>query len=143
MKIERAAACDAARIAEMEKEYIECAWSEETLRGCFECERYDFFKAVDGGEIIGYIGMERCLDEGNICNVAVEKSYRRRGVAFALMSDLISHAKEIGITKLFLEVNENNRAAIALYEKLGFVTLSVRLKYYGKDGALNMVKTLI
>ncbi len=141
MQITKCTEKDARAIAEMESAYIECPWSEKVVADSINNPLYAFFKAEDE-EIVGYIGVEYCLDEGNICNVAVRETHRRRGVATLLLSALEKDAIERGVKRLFLEVNEKNTSAIALYEKLGFNKISVRNNYYGKDRALIFSKDL-
>ena len=54
------------------------------------------------------------------------------------LDDLIENLKSKGVTSLFLEVRESNVSAIKLYEKLGFIKLSVRKNYYeGVENAIN------
>ena len=141
MQITKCTEKDACAIAQMEIAYIECPWSEKTISESIQNPLYSFFKAEEDG-FMGYIGVEYCLDEGNICNVAVDEHYRRRGVASALLYALEKDAKERGVTKLFLEVNEKNIGAIALYKKLGFTQISARKNYYGKESALILRKEI-
>ena len=56
----------------------------------------------------------------NIHDIAVTASWRRRGVARALLLELENIARERGCCKLTLEVLENNVSAQALYRELGF-----------------------
>lgn len=56
----------------------------------------------------------------NIHDLVVTASWRRRGVAKALMTELENIARERGCCKLTLEVLENNLNAQALYRELGF-----------------------
>ena len=51
----------------------------------------------------------------------VTKEYQRRGVALMLLGAVEKEARELGCCKLTLEVQENNRAALAPYERYGFV----------------------
>jgi ribosomal protein S18 acetylase RimI-like enzyme len=58
------------------------------------------------------------------------KDWRRQGVMEALLKEwMVRHS---GKTQ-WLEVHANNLAAIALYEKLGFIKRHVRPQYY-RDG---------
>lgn len=141
-EILRCNVADVGEILNIERKFIECPWSEADLTAALSDERYAFYKAVSGGKTVGYMGIERCLDEGNICNVAVEPEYRRSGVATALIEDVEHWAKNSGIKKLFLEVNEHNTGAIKLYDKCGFTELFRRKNYYGKDAAIVMTKQL-
>lgn len=141
-EITLAAIENAHAIALIEKEFIECPWSENQIAESILSPGYTFFAALVGGELVGYIGVEWCLDEGNICNVAVEEKARRRGIGAMLVDAVTNEAKSRGAAKLFLEVNENNAAAIALYEKQGFSVLYRRPNYYGSAAALVMTKQL-
>lgn len=53
--------------------------------------------------------------------VSVKKKYRRIGIAEAISSEVLRRAKEEGVEIVRLWVFEDNKAAKALYRKLGFV----------------------
>ena len=135
----------AKRISEIEREYIECPWTQTQIDEALGSENYDYFVAVDEtneGEVVGYIGIEYCLDEGNICNIAVKDEYRRRGIATALLNQTETYAKTKGIATLYLEVNEFNEGAIKAYEKFGFTTYNIRKNYYKGASAVCMSKKI-
>ncbi len=52
--------------------------------------------------------------------VAVAASHQRRGVARAIVSDLVAAAADAAIEILTLDLRGDNTAAMALYESLGF-----------------------
>ena len=138
IKIVKAAVSDAQSIARLESECIECPWSEKDIADSLANPLYDFYKAEIGGETVGYIGVSWCLDEGNVCNVAVRKDYRRKGIGKNLISAVMDEAVKRNAKRLFLEVNASNAAAIALYEKSGFKAVYSRPRYYGEDTAIIM-----
>ncbi len=86
-------------------------------------------------------------DEAEILTIAVDPAQQRRGLASALMAEMIAHAAGAGCTKMLLEVAEPNIAARALYETHGFSPAGYRKNYYHKSGqtalsAVVMVKNL-
>jgi ribosomal-protein-alanine N-acetyltransferase len=72
-------------------------------------------------------------DEIEIMNVATASAQRRSGYARRLLEDLIASidGRARAIT---LEVRRSNTAAIALYERVGFARVGVRVGYYSDDG---------
>ena len=62
-------------------------------------------------------------------NVAVADSHRRRGIARALVEELI---RQLDAYQLTLEVRQSNLPAIALYESMGFQQVGLRKNYYQK-----------
>lgn len=58
----------------------------------------------------GIHGMRTVIDE------------RGRGLATRILSGLGSHARNLGIERVFLQVEEDNLSAIALYRRAGFTT---------------------
>lgn len=77
--------------------------------------------------------------ECQLGNVAVSPSFRRRGIARALMEQLITDAEKTGILDITLEVRASNQPAICLYEGLGFAQEGIRKGYYqGKEDAIIM-----
>jgi len=55
-----------------------------------------------------------------ITDVRVAPEHRRRGLASALLEALLDWAAERGATTAYLQVREDNAAALALYSRLGF-----------------------
>ena len=79
-------------------------------------------------KIAGYCGFWRVLGEAQITNIAVLPEYRRQKIASRLAEKMISLCGED--EQIVLEVRESNIAAIALYEKLGFVKAGIRKRFY-------------
>ena len=75
-------------------------------------------------------------------NIVIKKTYRNQGIGTLLLENLILLAKDLNIFTLFLEVNEQNKPAIHLYEKFGFEKLGVRKKYYNNNNGIIMKKNL-
>lgn len=55
-----------------------------------------------------------------VSNLMVAPEFRRRGLAAAMMNELIRWAADRGAEELYFQVLQDNRPAIALYERLGF-----------------------
>ncbi len=115
-----------------------------TLGGGIEFFNEQSYTAVacgaEDGEIVGlYIlhpnNVGRC---GHICNAsfAVASQMRGRHIGEALVRHCIKTAKELGFCVLqFNAVVASNRAALALYEKIGFVRLgTIPNGFLMKDG---------
>ncbi len=68
--------------------------------------------------------------EVELLTIAVDPDYRRQGLAHDLMRDFEQMAKENGARDAFLEVAENNIAAIGLYQRRGFTQTGLRKDYY-------------
>ena len=107
-------------------------WSEDLFRAALECPDATPTLLVaerEDGAVLGYAVLSAVLDEGNLDNIAVAPSCRRRGVADALLSALADIGRT-SLSVLMLEVRASNRPAIALYEKHGFVPVGRRKNYY-------------
>lgn len=109
-------------------------WSRKSLEELLDCDYAVYFVAKDSetNKVVGYIGMYVSLDTGNINNVGVLPEYRRMGIGYGLISELVQYSAGCGITLLTLEVRESNISAISLYEKFGFKKVGVRKNYYKK-----------
>ena len=86
--------------------------------------------AVDGEQVVGYVGSQSVLGWADMMNLAVAPEYRRLGVGEKLVTELISQLKDNKVTCLTLEVRLSNASAISLYYKLGFVEVGRRPGYY-------------
>lgn len=121
---------DCVAVAVIEKESFSMPWSEEAFLDSLGRDNYHFFVAEEDGKILGYCGFLTALDEGEIPNVCVAASARRRGIGRMLMEELIRTAKDCGITVLFLEVRQSNVAARTLYTLCGFEEIGIRKGFY-------------
>lgn len=92
-------------------------------------------------EVVGYAIVSVVFEVAELQRVAVAPAYRRRGLARALVADVVSMAAAEGAERLLLEVAESNAAARALYASLGFVEIDRRERYY-RDGATAVVLEL-
>jgi [ribosomal protein S18]-alanine N-acetyltransferase len=92
----------------------EAGGGHETVRGHLICSRHD---AV-----------------WHIMNIAVHPEHRRRGIARALMDELLARLPEGDRAQLTLEVRESNRPALAMYETYDFKPAGVRRRYYQDNG---------
>jgi ribosomal-protein-alanine N-acetyltransferase len=82
------------------------------------------------GPIRAYCSFRLVQDEMQVMNVAVARGCRRRGLARWLIGFALGRGARAGARRAFLEVRAGNRAALALYESLGFRRLGVRRDYY-------------
>ena len=62
--------------------------------------------------------------------MAVDKNYRRLGIAEAISYASFKKAKELGAQKVILYSNTKNAGAIKLYEKIGFQHVEVEQGVY-------------
>ncbi len=79
---------------------------------------------------VAYLCFWIVFEELRIMNVAVAESMRRRGIATRLVRQALALARDQGVRRAMLEVRVSNKAAIAMYERLGFSRTSVRRGYY-------------
>ncbi|WP_269515063.1 GNAT family N-acetyltransferase [Brevundimonas subvibrioides] len=83
----------------------------------------------------GFVLIRLAADEAEILTLAVRPPARRNGLASRLVEAVSRRAAGMGATRLFLEVAEDNAAARALYDRLGFEPAGRRPRYYARpDG---------
>jgi ribosomal-protein-alanine N-acetyltransferase len=98
-------------------------------------------KEVPGKRVVGYSCFWALSGELQLVNIAVPPDLRGQGLGGKLLNHLLLEAESREAEKIFLEVRPSNRAAIGLYERLGFKVLYRRPRYYTPEGedALVMV----
>jgi ribosomal-protein-alanine N-acetyltransferase len=84
-------------------------------------------------ELAGYLICSRYDDVWHLMNVAVDPSHRRRGVASALLAEMLERAGH-GQGRYTLEVRTSNEGAIDLYRRFGFTAAGTRRRYYQDTG---------
>jgi ribosomal-protein-alanine N-acetyltransferase len=84
------------------------------------------------GTPTGFAMSRVVLDEAEILTVAVAPSARRAGLATTLLLHHLGRLAAGGAKKVFLEVAEDNVAAIRLYQRQGFGEIGRRTAYYAR-----------
>jgi [ribosomal protein S18]-alanine N-acetyltransferase len=88
--------------------------------------------AVEDKRVVGYLVCARYADVWHLMNIAVDPVQRRRGIASALLEEMLARA---GAEESYtLEVRPSNDGAIALYARFGFRTAGTRKRYYSDTG---------
>lgn len=100
--------------------------------------------ALDGGERpVGIVLARRVLDLLEIDQLGVLPEARRTGAATAMLAALLRQAVAEGLVEAQLELAESNAAARGLYDRLGFVVVGRRARYYPDgDDALLLSRSL-
>lgn len=75
---------------------------------------------------------------GRVYSVAVAPQAAGRGAGKLLVAWALDTLATDGITRVYLEVRQNNERAIGLYKTFGFEPIRVLPGYYGKDDGLRM-----
>ena len=88
--------------------------------------------AIEDRRIVGYLICSRYADVWHLMNIAVDPPARRRGIATALLDEMIARAGDDAAYTL--EVRPSNSSAIALYERFGFRSAGTRRRYYQDTG---------
>ena len=130
------------QVAQLEKNCFSMPWSDNAIRGEIKNPLSLWIVATDSDKVVGYVGSQSVMGEADMMNIAVDESYRGKGIAKKLISNLIERLKSNEVYSLTLEVRASNVAAIGLYNVLGFSQVGRRPNYYSnpKEDALILRK---
>jgi len=106
------------------------SWSVSALREALGSQPRHFLVAWQDQQIVGFICGRRIDDQGEILNLAVDGSFRRRGVGSALVRGLLARLDREGVARVFLEVRFSNTRAMRFYRSLQFRQVAERPDYY-------------
>jgi ribosomal-protein-alanine N-acetyltransferase len=129
---------------EIEKRSFAAPWSKRLFRETLSFPlsfNLVIRKKVDK-KVAGYANFYVIGDEVQILNIAVAPESRRAGYATRLLRHAIDVLRARGAREFFLEVREGNGGAIDLYEKLGFVKVGRRKRYYAETNEDALVMRL-
>ena len=142
-RIRRAVAQDAALLAQLEREAFGArSWGADSLAGGVSAPGvFALAGETPDAPPQGFAIWRLLEDEAEILTLGVAPSARRQGLGAALLDAAIAAARDAGAERLFLEVDDGNRSALALYRGRGFAQIGVRRGYY-RDGADALVMRL-
>lgn len=142
---------DVNTIGQLEQICFPAPWSAATYRRELQHNRYSSYWVIrpDNGDalavlppILAYGGYWLMANEAHIATIATHPQWRRRKLGEWLLLGMIAQARPSGAYAATLEVRLSNLAAQALYDKLGFVEVGVRKRYYRDNGEDARLMTL-
>jgi len=117
-------------LSQIEAASFSMPWSAQDFRDLLSREYCFYLVALIDEEVVGCAGLTNICNEGNIDNVVVAEAHRGKGIAQALLGELLAQGEAMGIEAFTLEVRVSNAAAIHVYEKSGFVSEGIRPRFY-------------
>lgn len=142
IKIEKMNLIDLENIKNLLISEFDDFWNYNILKEELESENSKYIIAKLDDEIVGFAGIKIVMDESDIMNIVTKKSYRNQGIGTLLLENLISICKNLNLSSLSLEVNEDNTTAIHLYENFEFKKIGIRKNYYKNKNGIIMTLTL-
>jgi ribosomal-protein-alanine N-acetyltransferase len=125
---------DIEALAPLERDlFTEQPWSEAVfwseLAGVPETRWYVVAEDAHGPS--GYAGLFVTQHEADVQTVAVRRDRQGQGLGRRLVVALLEEARRRKVSRVLLEVRENNVAAQRLYRHQGFASVGRRGGYYG------------
>lgn len=141
---------DSTAIAVFHKEDFNRPWTDGEFASLLEQDTVFGFIARETGRgdkaPAGFVLARQAAGEAEILTIAVARAHRRQGLGWKLIDAVLRQLHGERAEALFLEVDETNAAAIALYRRFGFSQVGKRPNYYqsasGASGALVMRRDL-
>ncbi|MBI1620980.1 ribosomal protein S18-alanine N-acetyltransferase [Aquamicrobium zhengzhouense] len=125
---------DAEKLTAIHEEDFVRPWSPNEFESLLEQDTVFGFAAWRvghrRGDPAGFVLARLAAGEGEILTIAVSRAHRRQGLGRDLMEAVLRELHAERAEALFLEVDETNNAAIAMYKRLGFTEIARRPGYY-------------
>lgn len=121
-------------ILEIEACSFSSPWDASTFLALLSDSESFNLSACEDGRIVGYCFSQSMEKMVHLLNLAVHQDCRRKGIARAMLSDIISFAISENKSYVFLEVRRTNSTAQALYASMGFSHVLTWHSYYSESG---------
>jgi len=135
---------DLQSVMQINRETLPENYSDYFFMDLYERFPETFIVAKEDGRIAGYImcrievglsnfGLGGLIRKGHVVSIAVLPTYRRKGIAQALLNKSMEGMRFYKAKQCYLEVRVTNDAGVGLYKKLGFEVSRTVHGYYS-DG---------
>ena len=108
--------------------------SKRCLRNYIKSSNSEFLLIKHCGKICAYglltLRYFKQKPSGRIFKLAVDKDFRKAGLATKLINELEIFAVRNYMTGIFAEVRESNQASLSLFQKLGYKKTKILFGYY-------------
>ena len=134
---------DLDRVAELEPALFgPDDWSAATYHQELQTPGRTYLATVDAEDrLVGWAGVA-AGDETQVMTIGVDPAHRRRGLATAMLAELVDVARRAGARSMLLEVRSDDDGARTLYERAGFTGVGTRRRYYQRSGRDALVMRL-
>jgi ribosomal-protein-alanine N-acetyltransferase len=129
---------DAAAIASLHIASFQRGWGEDEVYRLLIENSVVAHRAMIGRTMAGFILSRMAAGEAEILSIAIAPARRGRGLARPLLDLHLRRLAGLGARAVFLEVDEHNAPARALYRRAGFHDVGRRQSYY-QSGASALV----
>ena len=129
---------DASAISALHTASFQRGWGEDEVYRLLIEKTVVTHRAMRGTTMIGFILSRMAAGEAEILSVAIAQRQRGRGFSQPLLDLHLRRLAGLGTRAVFLEVDEHNAAARALYRRAGFRDVGRRRSYY-QSGASALV----
>lgn len=145
LKVREARSADFDRILEIEQAAHPTPWTRDVFGREFELDISHVWVVETGSdaEVVAFLVFWVVHDEVHVLNVAVDPAFRRIGIATSTLQHLEEVSRKHSASFITLEVRHENRAAIALYEALGYEIIGRREAYYADTGEDALIMSLL
>ena len=121
------------------KVYNKPYWTESMLKRLFNKDSNEIIWITEVKQkIVGYLIEQRCDNEINLLNVAIDKSFQNQGIGKKMMDYFLKIIPDN--SSVFLEVNKSNFIARKIYYNLNFEIIDIRKSYYNNGGDALIMK---
>jgi ribosomal-protein-alanine N-acetyltransferase len=134
--IRPATLADAAGLARIHQASFDECWGEDWFRSLLNRSGNLALVAKNAAatDLQSFILVQIAADESEILSIGTAPTARRSGLARALIAEAAAKAALRQAKAMFLEVAEDNFAALALYRSCGFAAHGRRRAYYIRSG---------
>ncbi|MEO1964017.1 GNAT family N-acetyltransferase [Hyphomonas sp.] len=132
---------DAGRMSRLHMRCFDDPWSAVSFRGLLLDTSILTLGVERDGGLAAFVMAQTIAGESDILTVATDPDLRRQGLAATLIGALINRLGERGVSRITLDVAEDNAPARALYRGFGFTEDGRRPRYYtaGRDVPVDAV----
>lgn len=131
---------------ELDQHHFPIPWTKQAWESYFDSHSNFLITAYfepNSPQILGFSLWQTSVADSfaHLLKIAVDSHFRQKGAGEKIMKASLAalHAKQI--KDYFLEVEENNSAAVTLYKKMGFKTIHKKEKFY-TNGEAALIMTL-
>jgi ribosomal-protein-alanine N-acetyltransferase len=136
---------DVDAVMSIENAVYDHGWTAGIFHDCLRVH-YSCWVMETEGEVVGYGILSAAAGEAHILNIAIAPERQGLGFGRTFIHFLLETARHHGADTAFLEVRPSNRAALRLYDSMGFNQVGLRHDYYpsdsGREDAIIMARSL-